>query len=194
MTEEKTIRINMELPVSELAGVTSLLEQLRQLMADHRQLSAAPTAAEQNASFDAARFQALQEKIESVHPLTQETDGPPADSAVEIGGSLLPQPETTAAAADSSIPSPPKMLPVRFESFATAEKPAQDMRRISEATEAAVPAFTEPPETTGRSRTASSAAFATEPRSTAAQPVTAEALSLAFRRDDRRYDNGFPLY
>lgn len=193
MTEEKTIRINMELPVSELAGVTSLLEQLRQLMADHRQLPAAPTAAEQNASFDAARFQALQEKIESVPSLTQETDGPHAASAAEIGGSL-PQPETAAAAADSSIPSPPELLPVRFESFATAENPAQDMRRISEATEAAAPAFTEPPEATGRSRTASSAAFAAEPRSTAAQPVTAEALSLAFRRDDRRYDNGFPLY
>ena len=25
-------------------------------------------------------------------------------------------------------------------------------------------------------------------------PITAEAVSLAFRRDDRRYDNGFPLY
>lgn len=25
-------------------------------------------------------------------------------------------------------------------------------------------------------------------------PLTAEAVSLAFRRDDRRYDNGFPLY
>ena len=25
-------------------------------------------------------------------------------------------------------------------------------------------------------------------------PLTAEAVSLAFQRDDRRYDNGFPLY
>lgn len=193
MTEEKTIRINMELPISELAGVTSLLEQLRQLMADHRQLPAAPTAAEQNASFDAARFQALQEKTESVPSLTQGPDGPPAASATGIG-TTLPQPEVSAAAADSRIPPPPEMLPARFESFATAENPAQDLRRIPEAAEAAAPAFTEPPEATGLSRTASSAASAAEPRSTAAQPVTAEALSLAFRRDDRRYDNGFPLY
>ena len=27
-----------------------------------------------------------------------------------------------------------------------------------------------------------------------AAPLTAEAVSLAFRRDGRRYDNGFPLY
>ena len=59
MAEEKLIQVNLQLPASELAGLTTFVEQLQSLLT----LGTQHTAREQevNTGFDETRFQSLEE-------------------------------------------------------------------------------------------------------------------------------------
>lgn len=198
MAGEKTIRLNMELPVSELAGVTALLEQLRQLMTDQRQIIPAAAPTEQSTSFDPTRFQTLQQSEADVtaSPARIESETAALPTASEAESSILsspPQPEA-AAVTVSADPAPPEAPTINGELSIAAEAAElpSEAQSAAELPASAVPAFSELSEAVSPKYAADTNAFQSEQPS--AHPVTAETLSMAFRRDDRRYDNGFPLY
>lgn len=195
MAGEKLIQLTLQLPVSELAGVSALLEQVRRLLADGRQQ--APAISTDSGSFDEARFQAMQQEEAQAAPAQAAQAAPaPVQEPIEAGvvyeaeggsAAASAQPDTAAYPASDVLPA---ALPAAVELPAAASfRPMEQTQ--PEAPAAPVPVFTDQPKAP---RHPGGEALSAEVPSAAPQPVTAEALSLAFRRDDRRYDSGFPLY
>jgi len=186
MAEEKLIQVNLQLPASELAGLTTFVEQLQSLLT----LGTQHTAREQevNTSFDETRFQSLEET---------------ASAAAEIGSAYSGK-TVTPEAMLSDISDPKTSAVPDFST--TAEASPLAVTKWSEVTAYALAAAVEQdlksPPVAGYPVSASSEIPFTQYGNSGMErlitsspaPLTAEAVSLAFRRDDRRYDNGFPLY
>lgn len=186
MAEEKLIQLTVQLPASELTGVTTLLEQLRNLLT--KGSSAPDKEQEVNSGFDETRFQTLTEAAES----------PAADN--------LPTAKefTPAEVIFSDMPDSQAAALVQFSPVDTdirAETPPWDeitAEGLSAAAESELPS----PAAAGFSVSSGNEILHTQHGNSSVErlittspaPLTAEAVSLAFRRDDRRYDNGFPLY
>ena len=186
MADEKLIQVNLQLPASELAGLTALAEQLQKLLSVGSQSATGET--EKNTAFDADRFHAMEnaenvsaetgvafsgqlptaEMVVSDIPGAQEAETPDFPEIKDTASVEIPPWAEVAAAAlsrtvDGVIPAPP-----------SAEATVSDI--------GALPSSQHGNSTVERLITSAPA------------PLTAEAVSMAFRRDDRRYDNGFPLY
>ena len=197
MKEEKMIRISLQLPVSELAAVSELAEKLRSLMQGGESYSA-PTDGDHNEAFDAERFQALQ-RTESTADLSPLPDSRTADVPVmqEIAAQQEPPTRFEEEAQDM----------IRSEVISDMDTPPVQQADIAAEIEtsweetAAVTDDLLLPTSAGFSVSDADPDFSAKvlqekehPAMNAPVPLTAESVALAFRRDDRRYDNGFPLY
>lgn len=222
MADEKLIQLTLQLPVSELTSVTALLEQLRQLLTEERPRASTAEVSAQSDSFDEARFQAmlltspeaapvLSAQPESAVdrgsdelpaaagglPVSRADDADAAAKATEAAFGELPMaasgfPTTDSPLLEEPSPAANSALSPAAESGGKADSAQRESTDLqAEPLTAGVPDFSElaSPGTPG------AAAPASAPQYPESQSVmTAEALSLAFRRDDRRYDSGFPLY
>lgn len=211
MESQERIALTIQMPVEELGRFSQLLEQVRQLMADNSAAaggSRKETA--ENASFDSGRFQALSED-----PLPREE---PTGAAIEEASAaraeftipedvlppaeLLPQAESPAAVAqpEEALPSDSADSQVPSENAADGFSQEADALPISPAESQelqapAVPTAGHAPEVQLPEAPGSSwSGIREELTFPGPAPLTAEAVSQAFQRDDRRYDNGFPLY
>ena len=187
MAEEKLIQVNLQLPVSELAGLTALMERLEHLLTG----SGHPISGEeqaQNTVFDEARFTALAEETALPTEVGEAFSGEAA--AVQIGMTDLP------AAVGQSAPALPDI------GEASAADDVQWTALSAAAVTAAADGMLPSPPAAGLTVSEGKEIPYTQHGNSSVErlitvtpaPLTAEAVSLAFRRDDRRYDNGFPLY
>lgn len=222
MADEKLIQLTLQLPVSELASVTALLEQLRQLLTEERPRASTAEVSAQSDSFDEARFQAmlltspasapaLSEQPESAVdrgpdessaaaselPVSRADGADVAVEATEAAFGELPLAVSGSPTADSPLSEEPAPVIDSVLSPAAAlgggagspQRESPDLQ--VEPLTAGVPDFS----ALASPGASGAAAPSPAPQYPESQPVvTAEALSLAFRRDDRRYDSGFPLY
>ena len=186
MAEEKLIQVNLQLPASELASLTALAEQLQKLLSVGSQT--ASLEQEENSDFDTGRFHTL-----------ENTEKSPAETAGSSSGEI-----PTTAIALSDTPKVPDPAISDFSS--TIEAPVSEAPLWSDIS--AQPFFTEVEEALPTPSSAGGVISDVNPLpftqngnrtveqliTSAPAPLTAEAVSMAFRRDDRRYDNGFPLY
>lgn len=201
MADEKLIQLTLQLPVSELASVTALLEQARQLLTEERPRASAAEVSAQSDSFDETRFQAMLTTSEAAPvPSTQlesSVDRWPEGSSAAANEPSVLRPD----AADRTGEAVWQELPLAVSGSSTADSPLSeepspaarqehtDLQAEPLAADAPVFSALPSPGTPGAAAPAPASQYAES------QPVlTAEALSLAFRRDDRRYDSGFPLY
>ena len=198
MEPQERIALTIQLPVEELGRFSQLLEQVRQLMADNSAAaggSRKETA--ESSSFDSARFQALSED-----PLPREEptgtaieEASAARAAFTIPEDLLPpaEPEEPlpSDSADSQAP-----LENAADGFSQEAAPLPISPAESQELQApAVPTAGHAPEVQLPEAPGSSWSGVREELTfPGPAPLTAEAVSQAFQRDDRRYDNGFPLY
>lgn len=210
MKEEKTIQISLQLPVSELQTLTSLAQQLQALMNQGRNSIPAASGTETNPGFDAARFQELSAN-ERTAELTALSDPETVieraethiSAALSEGETVFSDPEAPLSQGD--IPREPLLTAEESSTVETArqadfpEFSGTDSQRHQEPAAAApesryppFPSVTSQPE--GAATAARAVQSAADPVAAAPSTLTAEAVSQAFRRDDRRYDNGFPLY
>lgn len=273
MAEEKLIQISLQLPVSELAEVTALVEQIQQLLANNNQVSIPQERGESSRGFDEVRFRELEQTAAakdrsalSAQPETAEvgfTDVSAGKTREDFSFSEVAAPTSardhtwqriqpvssnvsveSVADTPASLPTavndlrsnPPReaeiatpanaprpnfsaetettVLPeetaadVRAAEFSS--KDAIQVRTLQAAVETDIDPKTSPtsveshitvPRTADPTVSDNIGTFLPERQRDAEQlvsagpaPLTAEAVSLAFRRDDRRYDNGFPLY
>lgn len=220
MAEERLIQLSVQLPVSELGRLTELAGQIHRLIAlsgavgAQGNATAAVSESGENKAFDLSRFLAVRES--AAPPVSQQgqaagveqmranitdasavltsADGdypslfpPQGEAPLEKGLNRLdgPQPGMNAAPA---IPAPPAHSPAALE-----DTPGRPAAQVGSALpDPAAPWL--PAGEAGKQplfgRTGAEEALI----SAAPAPLTAESVSLTFRRDDRRYDNGFPLY
>lgn len=209
MREEKTIQISLQLPVSELQALTALAQQLRALMEQGREAVPLADAPETNPSFDDARFQELKtsgrakelsvvSEAEAVIGRT-ETDipAPPAEGETIFSEAELPptRPDILwqSLLSAAEIPSAEAALQSAASDISGDDKQyAQDPAPLAaDSRHATFTAVTSGDTAAAR---AARSAGAESPATATPSTLTAEAVSQAFRRDDRRYDNGFPLY
>lgn len=211
MRDEHTIQISLQLPVSELAGLTALAEHLRALLQTEKHPGVSKTAEQENSNFDMTRFRELDNDARSsaaeISPVTEATavhpqvDSflPPPESARfhtdQVGSPSLPDtlvqdlfkitedfsPEGNRQASPSDISREHE------EMFSAADGPERNPLAIPVTAGSPISGdlSTPLPNRTKLRET---------PAVSSPVTVTAETVSQAFRRDDRRYDNGFPLY
>ncbi len=222
MEGETLIQLNVQLPVSELGRLAELVGQFHQLMAEGRaapEPAAAPAAGErsENGSFDPTRFMALQEgnmapaspDRQSIFPGQSKAADDPAQetsTGTDAARSLPPFPPETESAGPSlsNIPEgvqqqeePRPNAAGTPSHFPEVDQQARGASAGREETERHIPAPSAagfPVENAVELPSADRSGLEEELITAGPAPLTAEAVSLAFRRDDRRYDNGFPLY
>ena len=121
------------------------------------------------------------EQAEAHGPLPEDQSSPPEPPGVQVGDMVpIPDAPTARPEAEQSLEDlPAAEVTVRYE----AAPPGAVQASVTPVAEQVPDSFRR----TGRDEAYS--ALAPRPA-----PLTAEAVNLAFRRDDRRYDNGFPLY
>lgn len=211
MEPQERIALTIQLPVEELGRFSQLLEQVRQLMADNSAAaggSRKETA--ENASFDSAHFQALSKdqvsREEQTGTAIEEASTARAEFTVPEDAlppaELLPQAESPAAAAqpEEPLPSDSADSQAPLENAADGFSQEADVLPIppaegQELQAPAVPTAGYAPEVQLPEAPGSSwSGIREELTFPGPAPLTAEAVSQAFQRDDRRYDNGFPLY
>lgn len=207
MEAQKLIQVSIQLPASELGRLSSLLEQFQRVLASGQAeagtIAQGSTAAErgENASFDQTRFSALSDVTEtrssapvqavSVQASAETDAAAPASAAYDLLrqlpeaaafsgptlSELSAEPEQDALPPFRPVPDVPA---IRFAAGASGDAPPSAGFAVADSAEG----------------TSGVGAMGIEERLTAAgpAPLTAEAVSQTFRRDDRRYDNGFPLY
>ena len=187
MAEEKLIRVNLQLPASELAGLTALMERLERLLAGNSH----PVGGEEqarNTGFDETRFSALAEEAALPTEVGEAFSGDAA--AVQVGMTDLPATESQSESAFPDIGEATAAGDVQWAALSAAAVtaaadgglPAPSAAGLTVSEIEQLPYTRHGNSSVERLMTADPA------------PLTAEAVSLAFRRDDRRYDNGFPLY
>ena len=122
------------------------------------------------------------EQAEAPGPLPEDQSSPPEPPGVQAGDmDPIPDAPTARPEAEQSLEDLPSAeVTVRYEA---APPPGAVQASVTPVAEQVPDSFRR----TGRDEAYS--ALAPRPA-----PLTAEAVNLAFRRDDRRYDNGFPLY
>ena len=121
------------------------------------------------------------EQAETPGPLPEDQSSPPEPPGVQAGDMVpIPDAPTARPEAEQSLEDlPAAEVTVRYE----AAPPGAVQASVTPVAEQVPDSFRR----TGRDEAYS--ALAPRPA-----PLTAEAVNLAFRRDDRRYDNGFPFY
>lgn len=211
MGNEQTIQISLQLPVSELAGLTALAEHLRALLQTEKHPGISRTAEQENSNFDMTRFRELNNDARSSAP--EVSSVPEVTAAHSQADSFLPPPESAdfhANHADSpSLPdplaqdlfditevfSPESAQPLSPSDSSREHEEVSTMPDLSDRNSPAVPV------TAGFSISGDLSAPLSNrtklweaPAGPSPIAMTAETVSQAFRRDDRRYDNGFPLY
>lgn len=222
MEGETLIQLSVQLPVSELGRLAELVGQLHQLMSEGRaapEPASAPATGErsENGSFDPTRFMALQEgnmapaspDRQSIFPGRSKAADDPAQETSTGTDAAQPLPsfpsEAGSAGANlSNIPGgvqqqdePRPNAAVTPSHFPEVDQQARDASAGREETERRIPAPSTagfPVENAVELLSAGRSGQEEELITASPAPLTAEAVSLAFRRDDRRYDNGFPLY
>lgn len=211
MEPQERIALTIQLPVEELGRFSQLLEQVRQLMADNSAAaggSRKETA--ENVSFDSAHFQALSKDPVSSEEQTgtaiEEASAVRAEFTVPEDvlspAELLPQEESPAAAAQPKETVPSDSADSQAPSENAADGFSQEAAPLpispaesQELQASAVPTAGYAPEVQLPEAPGSSwSGIREELTFPGPAPLTAEAVSQAFQRDDRRYDNGFPLY
>lgn len=211
MADEKLIQISFQIPASELTGITALVEQIRELLTAGKQKPTTSGEIESNTDFDEARFQKLTGASISAdlpavsqQPETAEfsfSDIPAADSSGTFSFSTLEstssrnallwqqlQTDTVRASAESDLIVDTLKADAEADIFVGSLRTSAEKEMVT-------------PPTADFAVSSNISTFLPERQRDAEQllsagpaPLTAEAVSLAFRRDDRRYDNGFPLY
>ena len=222
MDEQSTISVNIQLPEGALEGLTRLVEQLRYLAEAAAGGGIAPAGppveSGENSVFDDGRFRALggqptSETAAARRPADGQRASDPAGTART--GPIEGMFQSEAAAQDPAYSTPAdlaRLLPVSGQPAAETAAPAGESTptTLSDAVRGVadvlgtgterIPVslssgdsnftFSQTPELSGRPWPGSRERLA----SASPAPVTAEAISQAFRRDERRYDSGFPLY
>lgn len=215
MEPREQIALTIQLPVEELGRLSRLLDQVRQLMTGGAAPAGAGGAeAGESGAFDEARFQSLAAGREAVPPEAAELPqavsatadlaaaADPAAPAEVLQAPAAPGPAEAPAASEEAGEAAP--------SDGSPPSPAAPEGGGAERPEAEAPVLPSPGEPAAE-LSAPGAGY--EPAAQPPQapggswgnireelafpgpaPLTAEAVSLAFQRDDRRYDNGFPLY
>lgn len=190
MEERESIALNVQFPAGALEGLTRLVQQLRCLAAEvgaaAPAVSAAPAApveSGENPAFDSQRFQGLAPET------TTRFQAPPAGGDAEAGA---PGTERAFPAEDGASPLCEPRQSARPEDKDSALTPPAEMDPLStlDTPPSAGFALSAIADRSGARRTAAQAA----PADTGSAGLTARAVSQAFRRDGRRYDNAFPLY
>ena len=205
MREEQTIQIQLQLPVSELAGLTTLAEHLRVLLQSEQKPTVSRTGEQENSHFDITRFRELNSAPSSTSPAVlpaqsrdervtddSESTGFQTDRANDLPLSAL-QTREPVDSTEIFYPESMRQTPPSAPSpEAKKVSPAAD-RTDNDPTAASVIVNSLPSDISNFSRPRQQE-FSDTSASPATSSVTAETVSQAFRRDDRRYDNGFPLY
>ncbi len=223
MDREKTIHLSMELPLQAIDSLTRLVEGLQRLTQGPDRdggVSLASFETEENSLFDAERYAVLAEEPSSPEgpsapedPSSPENlfspeDALPAREGAPSQDAGIPVP----AAGPLSVSSTP---PEAEKAAAPGGEVPEPVRSVSPEPLSSVPdspppyaaPFDREPAAPERVRAAVSEtgvepAFAARepypspltPAGAADSGTDAMAVSLAFSRDDRRYDSGFPLY
>lgn len=223
MEPREHIELTIQLPVEELGRFSQLLEQVRQLMAGGAPYAAASQdEAATSGIFDNDRFQKLSlhqvqtEVRTETSPLgvkpTEMAETAEASAARAVFSSLeeashpaeAPAQADRSAATAQSATEPPQNSSLqdaaesRTDSRSEqgeAQLPPDLPQEHRDTPELSVPAagydlLSQLPDASGGSWGGAHEELAFP----GPAPLTAEAVSLAFQRDDRRYDNGFPLY
>ena len=151
---------------------------------------------------DAPEIPAVSAEADSAgFPVGEMSEAVPAETAVLEGpeipaakAEMSPGPEAPAGSAEAARQAEIETAPsVRSEERAELPVPmpaVPDVQQsLREAQSAGIAVQTEPAENRGGVFAAVEELVSAGPA-----PLTAEAVALAFQRDDRRYDNGFPLY
>ena len=132
----------------------------------------------------------VEEAPEAVSAEAEVSAGPdiPAVEAVLSPGPETPAGSTQAVKQAEAVPdkreeASGRELPAPLSVAAAVQRGFEDPERAGAVVE------TDPPEARGGTFAAVEELVSTGPA-----PLTAESVALAFQRDDRRYDNGFPLY
>ena len=224
MEPREQIALTIQLPVEELGRLSRLLEQVRQLMAGGSPAAGITEQTEraENPLFDSTRFQALTPGQAEMEPsaVPELYRGEPLKMA-ETAEAVSALAE---AFSPAEAPRPAQALPQRKLSTPPASPPeeTQDGEILQDPTGGQAETLPEDPEERPSATAlpegqetpaepAPSAGYTPASQLPEAPggswggvreeltfpgpaPLTAEAVSQAFQRDDRRYDNGFPLY
>lgn len=128
------------------------------------------------------------EAAEAVAEVSAELEIPAVEAEVSAGPE---SPIGSVDAAERRELDTAQTVPVRWEAIPPVPAPAapEVRREFEEAQGAGFAVEAEPTEAYGGVFAAMEELVSAGPA-----PLTAESVSLAFQRDDRRYDNGFPLY
>lgn len=171
---DEQVTVSIQLPAGALGQLAQALSAARELLAG-RGTAASSEGAVASGSFDEARFRELALRQEA-GAVSSEAAPPEAEGvwAAEFGGVQAPEAAEVLPAA---------------EHLPAASLRAEQMGPVPEASTAAgeVTSPLSPP-------LPQRGGIREELVQEGPAPLTAEAVSLAFRRDDRRYDRGFPLY
>lgn len=157
---------DLVIPTAEVPAETALVEAVSAGGEVRENPEAPPTEAEVSAELEIPA-------VEAEAPQNLET---PAGTLEVAEETALEGPLVKPAEAEAALELPRPAVPEVRRNFEGAQS-------VGSAAEAEIPE-------------ARGGAFAAleELVDTGAAPLTAEAVALAFQRDDRRYDNGFPLY
>ncbi len=211
MGNEQTIQISLQLPVSELAGLTALAEHLRALLQTEKHPGVPKTAEQENSNFDMTRFRELNNdarssaaevspvtEVTAVHPQVDSFLSPPESAGFhtdQVDSPSLPDPLAQNLVNITEVFYPESAQPMSPSDSSREHKEVSTAADFSDISPAAVPV------TAGFSISGDLSAplpnrqkLPDAPAVSSPVTVTAETVSQAFRRDDRRYDNGFPLY
>ena len=193
MEEKELIQLNIQLPMAALGRLSSLLERMERLF------SSTEESREQgeNRNFDPEQFQTLSAAGQAAPPAPAEphavsprfsvVDEAPSAETEVIGDLSLPgrTPPRWDALPEEGAEPPPLTLADIVPAAAQAEVSAPLPRAVG----AGFSVEREMPQPRG-----GRFAMVEELTGTGSAPLTAQAVSAAFQRDERRYDNGFPLY
>ena len=198
MAKATPVQLHLALPEDLIPQLTGLVEAVRGLVAELRGTVAPGVETYQNPSFDTARFQSMAEPECQSLTLDQISQEAPAASAPALRQS------STAPAA----PEAPALSSSPVQSAAFSEIPAPETFSWGEAISPPAPlprgeaVLSSEPGTVpaAQSRPLPSPAVQKDPpahqvedRKEPFASLTPQDVSLAFRRDHRRYDGGFPL-
>ncbi len=202
--------LQIQLPVSALGTLARLLEQVQRLTVEQK----GRAEADQGSSFDPERFRILAAasavKADAA-PLPEPSAAvlsPPAAGRAQVSD------EDTSNDLRRVPAEPDKEAPPDHETAQISEAGPEDAAAVgatpgagdeaSDAVSAAGPAETVSPESAPAVGAAVGGgpdqphgghmAMVEELVTAGPAPLTAQAVSMAFQRDDRRYDAGFPLY
>ena len=189
MAEKDRIELNIQLPENALEQLSHLAEQLQGILKTvvSAAAPAQPSEKAENARFDPQRFRALgQEKEPFRKEDFPEMELPHRDLSL----SAMQDGEIYSQAPLTELHEPSAAKPQLQQLHASSSQEEEVSRTLKGAKTAYREISSSPPggNTPVEHRSPPEAVL---PDSS---PLTAEDVSQAFRRDDRRYDSGFPLY